>query len=55
MQTAYDGSGRGLLPINDRSGIECEDRRAIAEGVTTPTPSDENTEESADDSEVLGL
>ncbi len=50
MQTAYDGSGRGLLSINHRSGIECEGRRAIEEGVTTPMPSDENTKEPGDDS-----
>ena len=31
-------------------GIEGEDRRAIEEGVATPTPSDEGTEESEDDS-----
>jgi hypothetical protein len=31
-------------------GIEGEDRRAIEEGVATPTPSDEETEESEDDS-----
>jgi hypothetical protein len=35
---------------NGRSGIEGEDRRAVEEGVATPTPSDENTEESEDDS-----
>ena len=31
-------------------GIEGVDRRAIEEGVATPTPSDEGTEESEDDS-----
>jgi len=31
-------------------GIEGMDRRAIEEGVATPTPSDEETEESGDDS-----
>jgi len=31
-------------------GIEGVDRRAIEEGVATPTPSDEETEESEDDS-----
>jgi len=31
-------------------GIDGEDRRAIEEGVATPTPSDEETEESEDDS-----